>query len=1752
MQQNDQKLRLYNMGNIVSLMRKYMKNIVLAVLLLLQIAYCKGQNASFSYSQPSKCAPSTVTFTNTSSVGYTAVNWNWGDPTDPNPDYQGMDNPTSHPFKYPGKYIITLTLTYPSGTVTYKDSIVVYASPDFSFRKLNDSICPNGSVSFSSSLIYPAASSGVKSYYWNFGDGSNDTVPNPTHVYANSGNIITRYNLSLTITDTNGCVKQVDSTSYVYVKNKPIVNFVVDEILCFISGATSATVNFTYNYTSGAVRYLWDFGDGTTSTQATPSHTYNYSPNPYTVKLIATNAEGCSDTMVKTIRPLAYTANYTLSDTTLCDIPHTKVTVIGTDFGSTYLWYWGDGTSNFSSLSPVEHAYANQGNYPLIVEAMHPSGCRAYDTVIIHAHSRLNPVHDGRYFMRNRIDVDWTRCDTTIPFTFINTTSYALNNDFGLGSVTWIFEDGVIVGGDTISRKFSTYGEHPFTAIITTPYGCVLDTIWRDSIFASEPWILQISRLEIDSNSQISVDYGGCGYYDYLLGKFICKDILLETNPEHLLLTDSIRIFRTRGYGMAFGAGCIPVTGEIINYTCDMINDTCVPFIRSAVPIVKALIYWDFYGDPADTTDFALPSPPQSIIWFANEEHIYPDTGIFRIAMVVTNEDGCVDTIFYGDAMAGIPLTGTFTYEFRQQCRSEYYDPDHWFYVKFITDGDTTLLPELFYIVDPFGDTSSTGDNPMIISPKDTGYWGVEIIPKWHGCDGIGNNRIDSILYACPPVARFDFENIDPINPYSYILGTEIARFCNCPATIGFRDSSITHQWQQWWFGDAPLLSEQSTDTAKVTNFTYFCTDSFIYSAGATGIVVTLVAYNADSVDIYSPTYNRCKFCADTTRRAFYISDAKMNFLADKYEICTGDSITFYDSSIVSTKKFLSWNFWVDSVANTDPAFLDYDFQWKLFLKLQDEEFAPFYDYPLKPMPTTGNFGDTTLTFTKPNVYRFVLENVDILGCARYDTLDDITVHPQSVPQYVSSIDNRNFNFLRDTLCFNKPDTLYLRDSSYTAFPFEHIKVTGWQWVVFGDTLRTQNPKAAAKTRGFLPIELTITNEIGCKTSLIIDSTIVREAYAQWQTPRKRYCNGTTVTFTNRAGVYPLLDNFGVGMTCIWDWGDGTPLDIQNITSGNVSYPTINHRYNLPRGASDTVVVTLTAKINGMSCEDVFKDTLYIGSLQADFTADGRYFPCPSKEGRTINFSDSSHGNVTYYIWNFGDTLSGSSNDVEGPKEQNVIHKYAKSGTYNVRLIVEDNIGCTDTIVKDSYIFIDGPWGDFSYTPLSGCLPLHVDFFPEVENTDTIIVNPNKSIDLPPQGGTYVDSTVSYTYEQIGVFLPYFYIIKWTTDSDGNPERCVWEWEGTDTIFVIDIQPDFTADSLYCIGVPVSFQDESTILPNGQQLDSIYWDLGNGDIATTPSATTQYDSAGVYNASMTIYAKNCSKSISYPINVMPFPELVFHPDSAASCSNLEVTFFTDSLTDLENSRITAYNWAFSDGENYTGNPIRRTFTQTGKYLYDVLLAFTPENCARRYNDSIYVSVYVVPIAEFDPTPPKVRMGETIHFIDKSQQGDGNIISWQWSLGEDVYSQEQSPKHAYTTLSGYVSVYLVIEDANGCMDSIEHQVLILENLRFPNIFTPQSLRSDGRPYVFRPLKNEGYFKEFKIEVYNKWGMLIWRQSCTAPNCPNYDNDKFWWNGKSQMGAYVSDGVYYWVVYAIPLSETQTFILNGSVTVISEGK
>jgi gliding motility-associated-like protein len=128
---------------------------------------------------------------------------------------------------------------------------------------------------------------GGTDFIWDFGDGSPvSTEVNPSHLYANTGT----YTVRLTAIDTSTCNKTHDTTFVITVYPIPTAAFQASPN----PGESNKPINFT-NFSSGAQSYLWDFGDGETSTLENPSHLFNES-KIFTVCLVAYSAAGCADT----------------------------------------------------------------------------------------------------------------------------------------------------------------------------------------------------------------------------------------------------------------------------------------------------------------------------------------------------------------------------------------------------------------------------------------------------------------------------------------------------------------------------------------------------------------------------------------------------------------------------------------------------------------------------------------------------------------------------------------------------------------------------------------------------------------------------------------------------------------------------------------------------------------------------------------------------------------------------------------------------------------------------------------------------------------------------------------------------------------------------------------------------------------------------------------------------------------------------------------------------------------------------------------------------------------------------------------------------------------------------------------------------------------------------------------------------------------------------------------------------------------
>ncbi|BAJ01893.1 hypothetical protein SVI_1922 [Shewanella violacea DSS12] len=135
----------------------------------------------------------------------------------------------------------------------------------------------------------------IASYEWNFGDGSVSTQANPTHAYSAAGS----YTVTLTVTDNGGLTHMSTTSASISASSQNTAPTAMANGP--YSGDVNANISFSSQGSSDAdgtiASYSWAFGDGTSSTQANPSHAYA-SAGSYTVTLTVTDDLGAIGTSV--------------------------------------------------------------------------------------------------------------------------------------------------------------------------------------------------------------------------------------------------------------------------------------------------------------------------------------------------------------------------------------------------------------------------------------------------------------------------------------------------------------------------------------------------------------------------------------------------------------------------------------------------------------------------------------------------------------------------------------------------------------------------------------------------------------------------------------------------------------------------------------------------------------------------------------------------------------------------------------------------------------------------------------------------------------------------------------------------------------------------------------------------------------------------------------------------------------------------------------------------------------------------------------------------------------------------------------------------------------------------------------------------------------------------------------------------------------------------------------------------------------
>ncbi len=332
-----------------------------SVVLLLCFFSIKPQaqiRAFFNSDKEGGCPPFTVQFTNLSEgVSPNAVyKWDFG-----NGNSSSLANPAAV-FTEDKTYTVTLSITDGDKTSNHTQQITGYKKPVAAFKTTNDKGCIPASIEFVSNSS--PGSGELERYYWDFGDGSTEESNSNTIVH--TYNMLLKPTVNLTVFNNYGCYTTIEKKDVAQILPSIEASFVSSkQVLC----KETDPVQFTSTSSGpGTLSWLWDFGDGKTSTTQHPSHVFN-KKGIYTVSLTVKNTEGCSITSTQTdyLNVASYKADFS-APTLICENQHVGFSSTSTPSANSYNWYLNNDL--VETWNP-EFAYyfANTGKYTIKLEA---------------------------------------------------------------------------------------------------------------------------------------------------------------------------------------------------------------------------------------------------------------------------------------------------------------------------------------------------------------------------------------------------------------------------------------------------------------------------------------------------------------------------------------------------------------------------------------------------------------------------------------------------------------------------------------------------------------------------------------------------------------------------------------------------------------------------------------------------------------------------------------------------------------------------------------------------------------------------------------------------------------------------------------------------------------------------------------------------------------------------------------------------------------------------------------------------------------------------------------------------------------------------------------------------------------------------------------------------------------------------------------------------------------------------------------
>jgi len=1371
--------------------------------------------------------------------------------------------------------------------------------------------------------------------------------------------------------------------------------------LCFIAGIfistniqAQVTANFSVNYSipncapslvtfvntstgPGTLSYQWNFGviGGVNSTQQNPSTTY-LTCGTYNATLTVTSSNGQSNSITKQVTINCIPdANFSTPANVGCAPVTTSfqsTSVIGGGAITSYVWDFGDGIAG--SGSNPSHTYINPGCKTVTLVITDANGC-IDDTTITNAVCPVPPP------LADFTSTPSVACAAPLSI------SYTAVNPGSAGPYTyaWTFQGGVPATSSSPNPtvNYNTPGAYYAQLIVTSPNGCA-DTIKKSNYVIIGLNVADFTISATSGCAPLTVYCAGPSN-SQTIGGFWTAVGGISATPTAI---DNLITYNTPGTYQI----CLTLNfpGNCTATNCTTVVVGAVPTAAFSVsglqnvcqPPLNNVHYTNQSIGTGLTYQWSFPGGTPSSSTAANPPNInYTTCGVYGASLIVTNNQGCSDTMvmdsivhidcpiasFTASAIKGcIPFDVTFN------STASFGFPVSWEW-NFGDVGNGNLV-------------QSTQQNPTHTYTS-VGCFNVRlIITNALGC----KDTIKYFNFICcgtQPVVDFSASPLVTCigQPITFTnLSTGVSPLTNymwdfngVPISTMSTLKNPTYSYTDTGFFDVILIACNNgcCDTMIKPNYVYInpplakitvdksCQNIFSVTLhGETSIGADTYSWNipggmpssstSSSVAVSFPTTgtytasltvtNIASGCSNTSTVTIQIKDVEADF------------------SITPTSGCAPFNFCINNLsvdANT--------YQWNISNSVTGVSY--FFGTSANPCPT----------LQYPGIYNARLIATDVNGCK------DTMFKPLYLTVYGMTV---NFTATPTTGC--APLTVHFNDISTSPTSV----AVGWSWD-FGDPSSgaanfssLQNPTHTYNSGGYYAVTLAVTDNHGCVNVKTTNSNFITagKPSADFIAGDSSVCLGTPICFINTT-------TSAIGsVTYNWNFGDG-------VGTSTVTTPCYTY--------SDTgwYSVTLYAQ-DWWGCKDtaVKNHYIHIGAPYTNFTADTTNSICPPLQ---VNFQNLSLGwdSTSQFFWDFGDGATSTA--------VNPFHIYTVAGQFDVTLTLTTADGCSSTIVFNDYINITGPSAIVNVTPTFGCLPFPVCFNAVSSNTAIYIWDfGNGSVDLSNT------DTVCYTYPNEGIYFPQVIL--------NNGNGCVYSVP-LDTITVSVVHAGFTiSGNDFCNSGTVAFTDTShAIVP----ITTWNWNFGDAasgalNTSTLQNPTHTYSSPGNYIVTLTAGdALSCSAIFSDTIIVHQLPDAQFNINPNPVCPGTTVNF---NSTSTSVDAITTYQWNFGDGASGILNTSTlqnpsHIFNSSG--VYNVKLkVITSFGCVDSLIQNVTVNV-----------PPTANAGPDVaicNFNTTQLTGSGGL-TYSWSPAAGLSASNISNPIASPSVTTTFS--LTVADAIGC-------------------------------------------------------------------------------------------------------------------------